>query len=273
MPRVSIIIPTFNSARYIKRSIESILAQSYRDFEILVVDDGSTDSTVKEIEPFLVDRAVRLFQQNNGGPSAARNRGIKESKGDLVMFLDSDDFYLADRIEEGVKALNAKRNVDIAYSNEIFFLDESHERQIESPHPKFSGDIFFYLKRSNFIHTSTVTARRFIFDKWQFDNTLRNHEDWDLFLKAARDGVQFYYIPKSLVKINLRRQGLTYASAEWDKSRKIVGERARAYWKYLKKNDFARYVKLKTKAVLAGFPRNKRFNKSMPHDLLNTEQK
>ncbi|MBL7156908.1 MAG: glycosyltransferase [Candidatus Omnitrophica bacterium] len=268
MPKVTVIIPTFNSARVIKRAVESVLDQTYRDFEILIVDDGSSDSTLSEARSFSSDKVIRIIEQNNKGPSSARNKGIAESKGEFISFLDSDDIYLANRIEEGVRVLDANKRIDIVYSNEIFFLEDSPEKDVESPHPKFSGDIFFYLKRSNFIHTSTVMARGSLFNRWHFDESLKNHEDWDLFLRASKEGTRFCYMPKPLVKVSLCRGSLTYTSKGWSESRRIVGERAKREWRDLKKKDFFRYLRLKTKAVLIGFPGHPRFNKRMPHDLL-----
>ena len=268
MPRVSVIIPTFNSESVIKRAIESVFAQRYRDFEILIVDDGSSDLTISKVEPFLSDKTVRLLRQDRKGPSSARNSGIAKSRGELIAFLDSDDIYLNGRIEEGVKALGRDRKAGIVYSDEVFFFEDNPEKTVRSPHPKFSGDIFFYLKRSNFIHTSTVMARRSVFDRWRFDEGLRNHEDWDLFLKISKDGRLFRYIARPMVGVSLRREGLTHTSPEWAVSRRTVGERARAHWKDLKKEDFARYLRLKARAALIGFPDSARFNKKMPHDLL-----
>ena len=265
---VSVIIPAFNSAPSIKRAVRSVLGQTYQNLELLIVDDGSTDSTLLELKPFLSNSLVRLIRQNNSGPSFARNKGIEESSGSFIAFLDSDDAYLPDRVAESVKALETDRKADIAYSNEIFFIENNPEREIKSPHPKFSGDIFFYLKRSNFIHTSTVIARRSLFTKWQFDKDLQNHEDWDIFLKASKEGVRFRYIPKVLTRVCLSPGGLTGTSTEWARSRNIVGERAKTYWKDLKKRNFARYLRLKFNAALINFPRDERFTRPMPHDAL-----
>jgi glycosyltransferase involved in cell wall biosynthesis len=91
MPKVSVIIPTYNSARYLPEAIESVLAQTYRDFEIVVIDDGSTDNTKEVVAPYL-DRIIFL-EVPNGGPAKARNRAIRKSSGEYVAFLDADDIW------------------------------------------------------------------------------------------------------------------------------------------------------------------------------------
>lgn len=103
--QVSIIIPTFNRARTIGPVVESALAQTYGDIEVIVVDDGSSDNTAAALEPYL-DR-IRYVYQENAGPSAARNRGVAESKGELLAFLDSDDFWHPEKIEKQVAVFRA----------------------------------------------------------------------------------------------------------------------------------------------------------------------
>ena len=97
MPKVSVIIPTYNRAHYICETIDSILAQTYRDYEIIVVDDGSADNTRKVLQKY--DGKVRYFYQKNRGPSAARNFGISQSQGEYIAFLDDDDLWTENKLE------------------------------------------------------------------------------------------------------------------------------------------------------------------------------
>jgi glycosyltransferase involved in cell wall biosynthesis len=103
--RVSVIIPLFNKAPYIERALESVASQTFRDFELIVVDDGSTDDSTARVEKFS-DPRLRLIRQENAGPGSARNRGLREAKGEFVAFLDADDEWLADYLHESLDRLN-----------------------------------------------------------------------------------------------------------------------------------------------------------------------
>lgn len=109
MPRVSIIIPLFNKAPFIGRALHSIAAQTFADFELIVVDDGSTDDGAQIVEQFS-DSRVRLIRQHNAGPGAARNRGLAEAIGEYVAFLDADDEWLPEFLFESVRLLDGEAN-------------------------------------------------------------------------------------------------------------------------------------------------------------------
>ena len=104
--RVSVVIPLYNKAPHVGRALRSVSAQTFRDFEVIIVDDGSTDGGAREVEAH-EDRRVRLVTQANAGPGAARNRGISEARGELLAFLDADDEWLPEFLEEGVRALDS----------------------------------------------------------------------------------------------------------------------------------------------------------------------
>jgi glycosyltransferase involved in cell wall biosynthesis len=103
-PKVSVIIPTYNRANLLPRAIKSVLNQTFQDFELIVVDDGSTDNTRKVVEEFQKgDSRVKYFYKENGGPGSARNFGLKNAKGNFVIFLDSDDMFLPYILEEEIE--------------------------------------------------------------------------------------------------------------------------------------------------------------------------
>ena len=114
MPRVSVIIPTYNSARFVVQAVESVLAQTYSDFEVIVVDDGSTDNTPVALAGYR--QKIRYLHQENRGPSAARNAGYRASQGDYVLFLDSDDLIPPDTLERQVSFLNDHPEFGLVYS-------------------------------------------------------------------------------------------------------------------------------------------------------------
>ncbi len=122
-PLVSIIIPAYNSEAYISQTIESVMGQTYKNWELLIIDDGSTDKTSEVIKTFLQEKKIRYIHQSNAGVSAARNRGIEHAGGDYIAFLDSDDFWLPENLSKKVAVLN-DTSIDWTFSN-IFHADES----------------------------------------------------------------------------------------------------------------------------------------------------
>lgn len=117
MPLVSIVVPAFNSADVITEALDSILAQSYGNVEAVVVDDGSSDETVKLVEGYSSTGKVKCHRQENGGPGAARNTGIRVSEGKFVMFLDADDSLTADSIESRMGLIGEEQGLELVYSN------------------------------------------------------------------------------------------------------------------------------------------------------------
>jgi len=155
-PTVSVVIPAYNAERYIGETLESVLAQTYRDFEVVVVDDGSTDGTREIVRGY--GEPVRLVEQPNSGPAAARNRGVREARGEFIAFIDADDLWLPEKLALQVPLFDDEE-VGLV-SCRVQLVDGSGR-----PHPtyereKVSGWAFEKLLEGNFIGTSTVVARR-----------------------------------------------------------------------------------------------------------------
>lgn len=127
-PKVSVVISTYNHASFIAESIDSVLAQTYRDFEVIVIDDGSTDNTEEVLKPYL-DR-IRLIKQENSGLPVARNAGIKEAKGEYIAFQDSDDIWLPDKLEKQMKYLEKNPHFDLVCGNGISFGNEGNTERL-----------------------------------------------------------------------------------------------------------------------------------------------
>ncbi|WP_050030458.1 glycosyltransferase family A protein [Verrucomicrobium sp. BvORR034] len=106
-PVVSVVIPAYNHAEYILACLDSVFKQSYRDFEILLIDDGSPDQTADMVRPFVSDGTIRYFRQENSGQAQARNRGLQEARGKYIAYLDDDDLWPSDKLEWQVAALEA----------------------------------------------------------------------------------------------------------------------------------------------------------------------
>src|SRR4030042_1812239 len=169
-PKVSVIIPTYNRAHFILEAIQSVLAQTYADYEIIVVDDGSTDNT-KDVLRTYGDK-LKYFYQNNRGPAAARNLAISKSEGEYIAFLDSDDVWMPNRLEVQVPVLDD--NPDLAFICSDARVVDSRGREINIwRKAKNNNKTFESLREENFISTLTVLMRRACFNAvGGFDETL-----------------------------------------------------------------------------------------------------
>jgi glycosyltransferase involved in cell wall biosynthesis len=181
--QVSVVIPCYNQGRYLCEAIRSILCQTYRNFEIIVVDDGSTDNTrdVATAEP------VRYAFQTNQGLSAARNRGIREGNGEFFIFLDADDRLLPDGIRAGVKALSDRPDCAFAYGD-YREIDESGNVLQESNRHLQTVTEYRTLLKSNCIemHATVIYRRNAFEDAGLFDSGLTASEDYDMYLRISR---------------------------------------------------------------------------------------
>jgi glycosyltransferase involved in cell wall biosynthesis len=189
MTAVSVVIPTFNCGAFLAVALRSVLAQTFSDVEILVVDDGSTDDTAERLRPFR--ERIHFAQQDRLGPAAARNRGILNARGRYIAFLDADDLWLPDKLFRQVALLDRQPHVVLSYTD--YRRGPSPETdgaaQLESYAYRASGDVFPNLFRQNFIHTSTVLVRRdALACSGLFDPSLRGSEDLELWLRLARTG-------------------------------------------------------------------------------------
>lgn len=197
VPRVSVITPTFNRARFIEESVASVLAQTAKSFELLIVDDGSTDNTREVLEPYFVDRRVKYFYQENQGQSVARNRGLAESRGQYICFIDSDDAWEANKLERQLKFMDENPDVDVVYGD-IITMDERSKEVGRENMRRFSGKITGELLRDNFVSISTAMMRRHCFEQMGgFDEYDRLAEDYDLWLRYSTR-FYFHYLPEYL---------------------------------------------------------------------------
>ncbi|MEK6288255.1 MAG: glycosyltransferase [Acidobacteriota bacterium] len=197
MPEVSIVIPTYNSARYLVEAVKSVLAQTFRDFEVLVVDDGSTDETETLMRRY--GTPVRYIRQNNGGVAAARNRGIKESCGRYIAFLDADDTWYPDKLEQQLTALEKEKDRRFCYS--AFTVVDSDLVPLGVNHSNRDGSALEdLLTRGNVVGSiCTVLCERSLFaTAGGFDPALSQCADWDMWVRIAAL-TDFLYLDDTLV--------------------------------------------------------------------------
>ena len=196
-PNTSVVMPAFNAEATIAASIDSILEQTRQDFEVIVVDDGSTDRTAEIVAGF--GDSVRLLRQENRGPSAARNLGVAEARGEWIAFLDSDDRWHRDMLRSRMAALERDGAAGLAYTNcwntdgdSLLPLNRGAQRTA------YSGWVFTRLISENFLTTSTVLVRRALLQQvGGFDEEMRISEDYDLWLRLARI-TRFVFVDRPL---------------------------------------------------------------------------
>jgi glycosyltransferase involved in cell wall biosynthesis len=184
-PKISVIIPIYNGESTIRETIESILNQTFTDFEIIAIDDGSTDRTV-EVVRSIPDRRIKLFSYANGGQAASRNRGMERASGEYFAFIDADDLWTPDKLETQLKALEDHPDAGVAYSW-VDYIDESNQYVRSGGRLKVNGDAYGHLLLTDFLENgSNPLVRREAIEKvGNFEETLPPSEDWDLWIRLA----------------------------------------------------------------------------------------
>jgi glycosyltransferase involved in cell wall biosynthesis len=205
IPKVSVIIPAYNYAKYTVETVNSVLQQTYQDYEIIVVNDGSTDDTEIRLQPFIEKKQIKYIYQENKGASNARNTGIKNACGEYLAFLDCDDLYLPQKLELSVACLKKNPSVGLVYTP-LLFIDELGRVLHKDKDPCYSGMVFDKLILKVFIRNSTCVIRKQCFDKvGLFDESLFYPADWDMWLRIS-ESFPVDYISLPLSKYRYREK-------------------------------------------------------------------
>ena len=182
---ISVIIPTYNRAQRLKKAIDSVLAQSHRNFELIVVDDGSDDNTAELIDKYNAD--IVYIRQENRGPAAARNRGIEKARHNLLAFLDSDDWFAENKLETQIEAMDQNPSYLISHTDEIWYRNGQLLNQ-KLKHKKNSGDIFGQSLELCAVGMSTIMIRKEIFERYGlFDEEYPCCEDYEFWLRISAE--------------------------------------------------------------------------------------
>jgi len=209
-PLVSVITPTYNRADLLAEAISSVLQQSYRDLELIIVDNGSTDHTRTIVDSFRDPRIRYFYQGNSGSPVSPRNRGFSKARGDIICTLDSDDVWLPEKLCLQVAEFLRCPSVGLVYTD-CFLMDGSGRiRGLYSDyHPPHQGDVLEALLRCNFIPAVTVAMRKRLLDEFgpQNEAYLIAH-DLELYLKIA-NAYPVAYISQPLAKLRVHNVSLT----------------------------------------------------------------
>lgn len=205
IPMVSIIIPTYNRAQFIAGAIESVFAQSYGDWEIIVVDDGSQDRTSEVLVPYA--GRIEYVYQANQGVSAARNTGVRKAKGKWVAFLDSDDRWYTDKLKNQMEFLE-ESGVDVCFSGVEFETGKKEGQTYERAVYQEPFDLI--LREPVAVYIQAMIVRRSLLEKvGSFDERLEVAEDTDMIFRLAFEG-KFGYLSEPMVYVNrkVERKGL-----------------------------------------------------------------
>lgn len=243
MPKISVVIPLYQGERFISDTIASVRAQTFEDFEIIVVDDGSSDAGPALVEAIDEPR-LRLIRQENRGLSGARNTGVRHSRGEYVAFLDADDLWNPTKLQRHVQQLDADRRIGVSFSASAFMDDDGNDMGIvQRPHgATFDSDTIF--RRNPVGNGSAPVIRRETLDAvafldpergrmcW-FDESFRQSEDIECWTRiAATTDWRFAYVDAPLVRYRVNQQGLsadvTTQLATWRRFRKKVAAYAPA---------------------------------------------
>ncbi|MGK7927409.1 MAG: glycosyltransferase family 2 protein [Spirulina sp.] len=201
LPKISIIIPVYNGEQTIQATLDSILSQSFQDWELIISNDGSTDRTLEIIEA-IPDPRIQIISDSNAGLSESRNRGIRIATGEYISFLDADDLWSPDKLEAQLQALENNPEAAVAYSW-TDYIDEKGNKVQSGLHGSPKGNVLPELFVCNFLENgSNLLVRREALDRvGYFDTSLTSAQDWDLYLRLAEC---YHFVPVSRVQIFYR---------------------------------------------------------------------
>ncbi len=198
MPAVSVIIPTYNRSNLVKEAVESVLQQTYTDFEVLVVDDGSTDDTrsvVKQIQ----DSRIKYYYKDNGGQSSARNLGLIKAKGKYIAYLDEDDLWPTEYLETVINQFDANKDYGATYTRVIELHPDGTKREISTSDRYKSGWITkYYFSSSPCLMPSATCFRKSAWENFFWDEALERSPDYDVFLRISTK-TQFLFVPNTFI--------------------------------------------------------------------------
>jgi len=209
-PRISVIIPTYNAARFAAEAIDSALGQTLAPLEVIVVDDGSTDDTERILRSYQ-DR-IRVFRQPNSGVAAARNRGVRESRGNLIALLDHDDVWLSEKLEKQWECFQDHPDAGLVHTNFFRWREDTGEMSRNDRGHERSGQCYAKMLFScNMIPSATLLKRECLDHVGSFDESIKpaSTDDHDLFRRLARH-YEFAYVEEPLVLYRLHASNASY---------------------------------------------------------------
>jgi glycosyltransferase involved in cell wall biosynthesis len=205
MPLISVIMPVYNGEKTIRETIESVFNQTFPDWELIVINDGSQDATL-EILNSIQDPRLRVFSYPNAGQATSRNRGISQACGEYISFIDADDLWTPDKLEAQLQVLQANPQAAVAYSW-TKCIDEVGQVSRRGSHISVTGDVYKNLLVVNFLENGSnpLIRRQALNEIGSFDESLTPAEDWDLWLRlAARYHFEVVSSPQILYRVSVK---------------------------------------------------------------------
>src|SRR6185503_2664052 len=211
-PRVSVIVPAYRVAEFIGAALDSIFAQTFKDYEIIIVNDGSPDTPEFElaIEPYR--ERISYIRQENSGPSAARNVAIEVARGEFLAFLDADDYWEPNFLDQQMGFFKKNPAVDLVYSDALLFGDSPLSGRSFMEVTPSEGEVTFESllgSRCTVLLSGTVARRQAVIDAGLFDEELRYAEDYDLWLRIAKNGSRLAYQDQVLLNKRIHAASLS----------------------------------------------------------------
>jgi Glycosyltransferases, probably involved in cell wall biogenesis len=212
-PSVSVIIATYNYGQYLAEALDSVLAQTYHDYEIVVVDDGSTDNTADVLLPYLSKPNVRYQRTDHVGQPAAKNIGIRQARGKYIAFLDADDRWLPQKLEKQIARFEADAEVGLVFTRR-YWIDEHGSRLPLRSLTLYRGFVLPEIFRNNFVCFSSSMVRRDVLeDVGMFDESIPLAIDYELWLRVASKH-HFDYVDERLVEYRTGHANLSRRAEE-----------------------------------------------------------
>lgn len=211
---VSVIVPAYQSAKYLSEALNSLLRQTYNDIEIIIIDDGSTDETKNIVAPYLLNKKIKYFYINNSGTAKAKNFGLQQAHGQYIQILDADDLLNPNAISEKITFLKKNPQYSAVYSDFEYF--DNKKKQKISPNKRLSfrsaksGSLFNDLIKGNFLAINSLLISKNIFNHaGLFNENLAHHEDWELWLRFDLAGCTWGFLNKKLALCRLHETSLS----------------------------------------------------------------
>ena len=225
--KISIIVPTYNRDSFLERTILSVQNQTINDWELLIIDDGSTDKTREIVENFIKkDKRIKYFyQENSGGPASPKNIGLANATGKYVAFLDSDDEWFPQKLEKQIKIFESSNNKELGIVTCFLYIKEDKtEKVISKCNTFYRGNVTEKLVKSNFPITSSciMTKLSILKEAGNFDNEFKVSDDWDMWLRISELGYQFDFVPEYLLNYFVHDKNIYYRNSNFNGEKEFI---------------------------------------------------